>query len=65
MIKDKDDDDFEITKGQHDDIEYLYLIDIQDKKIACLRPDESLLKQTKYDCATEIPEWYEFCANNI
>lgn len=35
MFKDKEDDGFEITKGQHGDIEYLYLIDIQDKKISC------------------------------
>lgn len=65
MIKDKEDDDFEITKGQHGDIAYLYLIDIPDKKISCLRPDESLLKSVKYDSATDIPDWYRFCADNI
>lgn len=61
MFKDKKDDGFEITKGQHGDIEYLYLIDIQDKRIDCLRPDESLLKSAKYDSDTDIQEWYKFC----
>lgn len=61
MFKDKEDDGFEITKGQHGDIEYLYLIDIQDKEIACLRPDESLLKRVKYNSDKDIQEWYNFC----
>lgn len=61
MFKDKEDDDFEITKGQHGDIEYLYSIDIQNKKISCLRPDESLLKSVKYNSDTDIQDWYKFC----
>ena len=61
MEKHKKDDGFEITKGQHGDIEYLYLIDIQDKEIACLRPDESLLKRVKYNSDKDIQEWYNFC----
>lgn len=61
MFKDKEDVGFEITKGQHGDIEYLYLIDIQDKEITCLRPDESLLKRVKYNSDKDIQEWYNFC----
>ena len=61
MIKDKEDNGFEITNGQHGDIEYLYLIDIQDKEITCFRPDESLLKSSKYDSDTDIQDWYKFC----
>ena len=52
MIKDEEDSGFEITKSQHGDISYLYLIDIEDKVISCHRPDETLL-QKAVDLAQE------------
>lgn len=35
LIKDKDDDEFELTNGIHGDIEYLYEIDIDKREIRC------------------------------
>lgn len=61
MIKDEEDNGFEITKGQHGDISYLYLIDIEDKDISCYRPDEILLQKAKYTSFEDIKEWNEFC----
>lgn len=61
MFRDKDDDGFEITKSQHGDIEYLYLINIEKHEITCFRPDETVLKRVKYNDDTDIQEWYNFC----
>lgn len=35
LIKDKNDDEFELTNGMHSDIEYLYEIDIDKREIRC------------------------------
>ena len=35
LIKDKNDDEFEVTDGMHGDIEYLYELDINKREIRC------------------------------
>ena len=61
VSNDEEDDGFEITSGKHGDIEYLYLIDIQDKLIQCYRPDETLLQSAKYDSEIDVLKWDVFC----
>lgn len=35
LLKDKEDDDYELTHGLHSDIEYLYEIDLMNERISC------------------------------
>ena len=37
LLKDKEDDGYEWTNGIHSDIEYLYVIDCEEKKIKCFK----------------------------
>lgn len=61
MIKDKDDDGYEITRRRHGDIEYLYVINITNKTIECINTDDKSLLAVKYDDTEDVKKWYDFC----
>jgi hypothetical protein len=67
LIKDKDDDAYEITPRRHGDIEYLYVINITDRSIECIKTsfsteynDKNLLK-VQYNETEDVKKWYDFC----
>lgn len=67
LFKDKDDTGFELTSQRHGDIEYMYIINIENRTIECIEAgfgteykDESLCK-AKYDEDEDIQKWYKFC----
>ena len=67
LFKDKDDAGFELTQRRHGDIEYLYVINIENKTIECIEVgfgteynDESICI-AKYDDDKDIQKWYKFC----
>lgn len=70
MIKNKDDNGFEITSKRHGDIEYLYVINVENKTIDCIGTDfdntynDKKLFSVKYDNDDEIKKWFDFCEKN-
>lgn len=66
LFKDNDDTGFELTQRRHGDIEYLYIINIEDKTIECIKtdPDEykdKFLYKAKYNDDEDIQKWFDFC----
>ena len=67
LFKDNYDTGFELTSQRHGDIEYMYIINIENKTIECIKTefdnrynDKSLCK-VKYNDDEDIQKWYEFC----
>lgn len=67
LFKLSEDSGFELTSQRHGDIEYLYIINIENKTIECMKTvfdsrykDESLCI-AKYDDDKDIQKWYMFC----
>ena len=66
LIKDKEDDGYELTNGQHGDIDYLYKIDTGEKTIRAylVKDIEGNLEHlmcAKYDDEEEQKKWFEWC----
>ena len=67
MIKDTEDNGFEITENRHGDIEYLYIINVEEQKITCVETDfgnvynDETLLSVNYTDDEEIKKWKEFC----
>ena len=70
LIKNPDDEGYEITNQRHGDIEYLYVINVENKTIDCIATefgsqcDDKLLFSGKYDTDAEIEKWFNFCKKN-
>ena len=65
LIKDKDDDGYELTGGQHGDIDYLYKIDTGSRTIwayeVCSDGKLECLMHVKYEDEEERKKWFEWC----
>jgi len=62
-----DDNGFELTQKRHGDIEYLYIINIENKTIECIKTgfdteyEDKSVCVAKYNDDEDIQKWFEFC----
>lgn len=67
LFKNKDDDGFKLTHRRHGDIEYLYIINIENKTIKCFSTgfateyEDKQLIAAQYNNDDEINKWFCFC----
>lgn len=67
MLKNKDDDGYEITQNRHGDIEYLYIINVEEQSIVCREThfdsqyNDTTLMEAKYNNDEDIKKWKDFC----
>lgn len=67
MIKNKEDDGFEITNDRHCDIEYIYIINVEEQSIECRKTsfgsiyNDTTIIEAKYNNDEDIQKWFDFC----
>lgn len=70
MIKNKEDDGFEITNDRHGDIEYIYIINVEEQSIVCRKTsfdsiyNDTTIIEAKYNNDEDIQKWFDFCDKN-
>lgn len=70
MIKNEQDDGFEITNDRHGDIEYIYIINVEEQSIVCRKTsfdsiyNDTTIIEAKYSNDEDIQKWFDFCDKN-